>query len=94
MLQCAVLHGLQCGYLLWHGPFHGLQGNNCSTMVCPWSAGEYLFWPLEHLLSPASFLTLVLTGLFPTLFSPSFLSLLCGVLPFLSMFSQRHWQYG
>lgn len=28
-----ILYRLQCGYLLWHGPLHGLKRNACSTMV-------------------------------------------------------------
>lgn len=33
LLQHGILHRLQCGYLLWYGPLHKLQGNACSTMV-------------------------------------------------------------
>lgn len=32
-LQCGILHGMQCGYMLWSVPFRGLQGNIFSPMI-------------------------------------------------------------
>lgn len=53
MLRCEVLRELQCGYLLLHGPPHGLQGNTCFTMISPLAAGNLCSFSAPS--SPTSF---------------------------------------
>lgn len=72
LLQCEVLHGLQCGYLYW-----------CVTCCCKIRAAP---WPLSQASAPGSppplsSLTLVFVGFFCSLFlSPH---CLCSILLFL-----------
>lgn len=49
LLRYGALHGLKCGYLLWHGPFHGLQGLRVSLGSSPRAAeGHLLHLGLLH----------------------------------------------
>lgn len=80
LLQCGVLHGLPCDYLLWGipAPAWSLMGWREISAPAP---GAFL--PL-----PISSLTLVFTLLFLTFFSSPLP--VWHFWPFLNMFSQRH----
>lgn len=62
-----VVHRLQCGYPLWRGPLHKLQGNAFSTVVLlmayRWISAPA---PAAHLFCPHPCLTWVITLLFLT----------------------------
>lgn len=53
LLWWEVLHRLQNGYLLWHGPSRAAREQPASPWASPgaspWPAGESLLWHLEHL---------------------------------------------
>lgn len=62
-----LLHGLQYGYLLWYGLFHGLEGNICCGT---WSSSSPFFSALGDAFAISKiFCSLPLS--------------LCGILPFL-----------
>lgn len=78
-----VLHGLQCGYLLWHGPLHGLKGSSFKSYHGITLGCRQISAPAPEAPPPTpSFLTFTFSGLFHTLFS-SFFSLLYSILHFL-----------